>query len=72
MSCTPILREVKVRLVSTCGVRLLRTNQQLSRELPSLQDEPKIETQGIKVSVSNYFLRGSSAALLAFGNNCLD
>lgn len=37
---------------STCGVRLLSTNQQLSLELPSLQDEPKIELQRIKVSVS--------------------
>lgn len=31
----------RICLLSTCGVRLLSTNQQLSRELPSLQDEPK-------------------------------
>lgn len=40
---------------STCGVRLLSTNQQLSRELPSLQDEPKIETE-IQDLCIHYFL----------------
>lgn len=34
-------RMCSICLLSTCGVRLLSTNQQLSRELPSLQDEPK-------------------------------
>lgn len=38
--------------VYTCGVRLLSTNQQLSRELPSLHVEPDEKQQAEKVSES--------------------